>query len=381
MKRHWQITWLGITLVFVLLGAACAPQATLPPTPAPTIAPQPTRAPTAAPAAPGPQEQAVAKLVEAARKEGRVNVYSFALTGDIGLAIQRGFQDRYNIRTDIITGRGAEFVERIKTERRTGNVTGDLTDFSLVHATALKSAGATVSTSDLPVFQEKDVWRINPFLSDPEGHLLAYRNQHIGPYMNTNLVKPGEEPKSYKDFLNPRWEGKIVGPDPTFSGGSYQLLIPLLENNKLDLDTVKAIGQRLKFVVGTRQVAEALSRGEFSLGLATTDLDVSSFLNEGAPIRALAMQEGIGVLISPVARIKDGPHPNAAKLFINWLLTKEGQTVYTKAASVAPMRKDVADARHPNMRVDVPISPEDHKMAEKTSKLFQEKYFISLWKK
>lgn len=380
MKKNSKIALLTVTFLFVLLLGSCAPTAIPSPGPAPTT-PQATQPSAAKPPAPTAQDSALTRLIKAARKEGRITVYAFALTGDLGIALSKGFENRYSIKVDIVTGRGAEFVERVKTERRVGNVTADLTEFSLVHSTNLKLAGATVSSSDIPVLQEKDVWLINPLNGDPEGHLLAYRTQIIGPYMNTNLVKPGEEPKSLKDFLNPKWDGKIIGPDPNFSGGSYQYLIPLLDDKKIDLDTIKALGLKAKFTTGTKQVSEALARGEYALGLMTTDLDAGSFLAEGAPMKAIAVQEGIAALISTMSRINGGPHPNAAKLFMNWMLSPEGQTLYGSGAKVASVRKDVKDFRHPNSIVNVPLYGEDYKMAEKTGKLFADKYFVGLWKK
>ena len=82
-----------------------------------------------------------------------------------------------------------------------------------------------------------------------------------------------------------------------------------------------------------------------------------------------------------MSRINGGPHPNAAKLFTNWILSPEGQTAYGKAAGVASVRKDAKDFRHPNSIVNVPVYGEDYKMAEKTGELFTDKYFVNPWKK
>ena len=368
-------------MVIVLSSAACSPTSAPAPTPKPTTIPQTTGPTTATPALQSAQERELAQLIEAARKEGKVTAYAFSFTGDIGLALQKGFQERYNIKLDIITGRGAEMGERIKTERRVGNIVADLMETSPTNTTNLKVIGATVSSADLPVLQEKDVWRVDPFINDPEGHILGHRAMNFGPYMNTNLVKPGEEPKSYKDFLNPKLEGKIIAADPNVSGGSYDLLVGLLEYNKIDLETVKALGPRLKFAPGTRQMAEAVARGEFPLALGVSDNDTAPFLMEGAPMKALAMQEGFVNLSSAMTRVKDGPHPNAAKLFMNWMFSKEGQTVYTRAVGLASVRKDVPDSRHPGSKVDVPLISTDQKIAEKHAQMFRDKFLVNLWKK
>ncbi|MBI4288851.1 MAG: extracellular solute-binding protein [Chloroflexi bacterium] len=367
-----------VLVVLSLVVASCAPAA-----PPPTAAPPTPVAgrPTPTPAVASPQEQALAQLLAAAKKEGKVTVYAFSFTGDIGIALQKGFQDKYGIPVELITGRGAEMGERIKTERRIGTVVADIMESSPANTTNLKVGGATVSSSDIPVLKEKDVWQVDPLVNDPEGHLLGHRAMNFGPYINTNLVKPGEEPKSYKDFLNPKWEGKMLTSDPNVSSGSYDLFVTLMEYNRIDLDTVRAIGKAARLAPGTRQIAEALARGEFPLGVEFSDVDAAPFLKEGAPIRALPMQEGVVSLTSAMVRVKDGPHPNAAKLFMNWMLSKEGQTVYTKAAGLASVRKDVADARHAGSHVNAPLFPIDVKIAEKEAQLFRDKYLVNLWKK
>ncbi|MEK7875956.1 MAG: hypothetical protein AAB325_07200, partial [Pseudomonadota bacterium] len=69
--------------------------------------------------------------MEAAKKEGKVNAYSFTWVGDIGLAVAKAFKEKYGITLGIMTGRGAEFAERIKTERRLGQQVADMTEGSV----------------------------------------------------------------------------------------------------------------------------------------------------------------------------------------------------------------------------------------------------------
>lgn len=381
MKWYWANAWLVLSLVVAILASACAPR-TAPVGPSPAPVAQPARpAPAPAPAIVSPQERDLTQLVEAARKEGKLTAYSFSFTGDIGQTLQRAFQEKYGIKMDIITGRGAEMGERIKTERRVGSVVADLMESSPTNVTNLKEGGTTAASLDIPVLQEKDVWRVDPLVNDPEGHVLGHRAMNFGPYINTNLVKPADVPKSFKDLLDPRWEGKIVLPDPNVSSGSYDIFMTLVEYKRLDMDTVKAIGLRAKFVPGTRQIAEAVARGEYPIGLGVSDNDSAPFLKEGAPIKAIAMQEGIITLVSSMARVKDGPHPNAAKLFINWMLSKEGQTIYTRTIGLASIRKDVPDSRHPNAQVEAALFPINAEIAAIHAKLLREKSLATLWKK
>ena len=378
---------LAMAIFAILIISACTPQSA--PSPAPAITPTPASVPTSnlspvrqAQGEPSTsQDAAWAKVTEAAKKEGKATIYSFSFIGDTGLALQAGFKDRYNIQLEIIAGRGAEFVERIKTERRTGNIVADIMEGTAAHGGNLKAAGGTVATTDLPVLQDKNAFQVSPLINDPEEHLLAYRFVGIGPYYNTKLLKQGEEPKSYKDMLNPKWDGKILVGDPNLASATYEVFVTLMENKRLDVDTIKALGQRVKYAPGTRQTAEALARGEFPIGLLISDLDAAPFLKEEAPIKALTVQEGIITYGSTLDRIKDGPHPNAAKLFMEWMLRQEGQTIFTRTAGLSSVRKDVPDSRHPGSKSDSPVFPEDSIIAAKASQLFSEKYFVNLWKK
>lgn len=254
---------------------------------------------------------------------------------------------------------------------------------STQHDLTLKAAGGTTSTLDIPVVKQKDTWRLNPLTSDPEGHLLNHKYYYLSPWINTNLIKPGQEPKSYRELARPEWKGKILMSDPTISGSGYNVYVTLVNRGYLDTDLVRSMGgQGIKYASGTLDVIRAVARGDDAFGFAATDSDAASFLSEGASIKAIAMEEGTLATPSAMTRVKNSPHPNAAKLFLNWILDAEGQTVFSKAASLASVRNDVKDFRHPAAAV-VPkrLIPETEADAQNIAKAFQEKWLVELWKK
>lgn len=365
--------------------AACAPKAAPTLTPDTTPAASPVPAPVAAgPAtAASPSELALAKLVEAAKKEGKLTAYSFSFIGDTGLVLQRAFQEKYGITLNIISGRGGEMLERIRTETRSGQIVADFMETSPTNNMNLKVAGLTVSSWDLPVFQEKEVWGVDPFINDPEGHLLGHRAMLFPVWYNTRQLKPEDLPKTYKELTQPKWRGKFALPDSNVSSGSYDLFMTLESRKYLDLDTIRAIGRNdPRFVAGTRQIADTVARGETALGAIASDVDASPFLREGAPLRPMDMQEGIIALSSTMARVKGGPNPNATLLFMNWMFTKEGQTIYTQVAGLFSVRKDVPDARPEAGRLRparvVSLVNQD---AVRNAQLLRDKYLTDLWKK
>ncbi len=338
------------SIVLVMLLASCTPTAT----PAPPVSPTPTSAPVpiATPVT-SPADTALQKLVDAAKKEGTVTLYSFNFVGDVGFAMQRGFKDRYGIKVEIITGRGAEFIERLKTEARIGNRTGDFSEGSQVHLVNMKIAGLTTSLKDLPVLQEKDVWKVEPAFLDPEAHVLAAYPTYMQPFANTKLVKPADEPKSWADLLQPKWKGQILFTDPVVSSNAYIIFQPLVKAKVLPDDYLQKFGaQDLQFVTGPAQGIEKLSRGEYPIFGGSQAIDASNAVREGAPVKVLDFKEGISGQAILQTVIKDSPHINAAKLFVNWWLSKEGQSVYAKAKGAPTIRKDVQSGLPPGLDVD-----------------------------
>lgn len=374
---------LAAVIAFLVVLVACAPKAAPPaPAPAPTAPSAPATAPK--PAQPATTEDAAwNKVLADARKEGGLNVYSFSMTGDIAVTVAKAFKSKYGIKVDVISGRGAEFLERIRTEQRVGQVAADIMEASSTHTLNLKSAGGTVSSKDLPALREKDVWRVDPLTADSEGHLLVQRSMFLSPWVNTNLVKPGQEPKSYRDLAKPEWKGKILLSDPNVSTGAYNVFWPLVDRNYLDMEFVRSLKtQDLKYVPGTRDIARELSKGEMPFGLPVSDVDAASFVTEGAPIKAIALEEGTVGNLSAMVRVKNGPHPNATLLFMNWLLSRDGQAVYSKPLNLAPVRKDVPDFRHPAAAV-VPkrFIPGTEAEAQKQAKAFRDKVLVEMWRK
>jgi len=298
------------------------------------------------------------------------------------LAISRAFNERYGIHVDIITGKGAEFIQRLLTEKRIGGIVGDVIDNNPANVKLLKGEGLTTGIADeLPVLRDKNIWVADILGLDPQDkHLLGFNFSTYGPWINTNLVKPGDEPKDWKDYLDPRWKGKMLATNPTTSAGLLNIFIPLLREKAIDEDYIKALyKQDIRFSSNYPDDAAMLSRGERSITFSATDSVYAQFIAQGAPIKSIERDNTV-LTLTVVAAISGAPHPNAARLFANWFLSPEGQTVWAKAASVGSVRKDVTDFRPEAARIKVrnPIitTNEDTDLA---AKLFQQQWLNKLW--
>ena len=170
--------------------------------------------------------------------------------------------------------------------------------------------------------------------------------------VNTDLVNAGEV-KTAKDLLDPKWKGKIVWYDPRTPQTYAPLTAARLANGE---DIVKRllVDQQPYFVKDERQAAESLVRGGYAMicGLGLSNLQPFLDAGLGKNIKYQPIQDAMIVANSGVLwSVNRAPHPNAAKLLINWLLTKEGQQTYSKNLQVNSLRVDVEP-------VDAPSRPD-----------------------
>ena len=342
-----------IVIVLIVLLSACAPKSTTAPAPSPSTPATPV--PTSNISPPTSQDAAWDKVVAAAKKEGKLTIYSFTWIGDAGITISGAFKQKYGISIEIVTGRGAEFVERLKTEKRIGQRVADLAEGSSLHVGNMKIEGLLASVADeLPSLKEKGVWLVDPTTLDAqEKKNLVLRLLAYSPFINTNLVKPPETPRMWKDLLDPKWKGKMTLTEPNVSAGPYETIVVLMENKIWDEDYIRALyKQGLRFPASTPDEFTLLARGESSIAIRGTDASASRFVTEGAPIQAIAMKEGEVVSTGSIGAIAGGPSPNATKALLNWLYSKEGLTVAGKALGNKMVRNDVPDTRPKGIQTD-----------------------------
>ena len=198
--------------------------------------------------------------------------------------------------------------------------------------------------------------------------------------MNVNVVKKGEEPRRWKDLLDPKWKGKMMLSDTKLSSNAYLLFVPLLREKVVDEEYLKALyKQDLQWTVGTVDELGKISKGQVPLSVRISDTVAAPFVLEGAPIQAIDMEDGITVGFT-VAAMLDGPHPNAGKLFTNWLYTQEGQTLRGKLSGASSFRKDTDDFR-PKGAAITPKKPivTTNEDSDNAARLFREKWLDKLW--
>lgn len=293
------------------------------------------------------------KTLAVARQEGRV-VVGADLGGDkVRRAVTEPFEKRYGISVDFTALPGTQLAPRVTAERQAGVHAWDI--FILGTSTLLtrlKPIGALDPIEPaliLPEVKDPIKWggRDLPFFDRDRRGLAFLLVARQSMFVNTKLVGI-EELKSYWDLLDPKWKGKIIlGRDPTTPGYTQAMFQFFYQHRDLGSAYIRELAkQSLKIVNDDRQAVEWLAQGRYAVCFCNAVL-MDRFIEEGLPVQAVdprKVKEGGYVTSSfgNIALTNRAPHPNAAKIYINWLLSSEGQTLYTKASGDPSKRADVA---------------------------------------
>lgn len=284
------------------------------------------------------------EIEAAARKEGEIVIY--AAPGHANAEAQRGIRDafmqKYAVRIEWTSLSARDIGPRILAEQRTKQRVADLAMSGIAgNYTEIKPKGYLLPIL-APSTLEKGIWRLDPAAVTPKDRDWLFINLYLSPsfLINTSLVRPGEEPKSYKDLLDPRWKGKIVFQIP-WTGGTGSGWFRATYK-ALGLDFMKALARQVVLVHNTNDPPDGVVRGQYPIALSPSLERARQLIEEGAPVKFLEPKEGLRLGTNGVELIANAPHLNAAKLFLQWFYTKEGQAIYAKNNRAISVRKDVA---------------------------------------
>ena len=358
LKRTWNRRQLlrlapaaGAGLLGLALGA-CAPSG--------PVASQAT--PNAAPGQSGAIPTGWDQMVAAAQKEGKV-VVSGPPAPDARTKLPAAFKDRFNIEMEYLAVNSSQLASRIESERAAGQYTMDVSlgGPDTIYGTFLpnKWLDPLKPVLMLPDVVDPTVWPSGgPWFRDPSGEMSLQLFNTIIPigYINTSTLSP-DDLKTTDDLLNPKWKGKIASYDPSVNGGG--LITGSIIYVKKGADFAKQLyqGQGIAYTRDYQQIADWVAHDSYPIGLAITPVYMNQYQGV-VPTQELVLADlptavsgGYGI----VSLWNQAPHPNAAKVFANWIASKEGVSVYGAIDQSAPVRTDVdASAWVPNHLIPKP---------------------------
>lgn len=288
------------------------------------------------------------RTVEAAKKEGRV-VVSIPTSAELRKEFESGFQKGFpSIELELSVARGASNINKIAEEQNAGVRNVDLhiggTTSIITGLLAQNYLDPIMPMMVLPEVKDPKQWWGGHLWADNAKKYIytftAYMTETI--WYNTTLVKP-EEISSWDNLLDPKWKGKIVILDPR-SPGSGESNWAYLLKIKGEPFLAKLAAQEMMVGRNLRQLGEAVARGKSAISLGVSYYTYLPFIKAGLPVKSIStIKEGYyaGSGSGNLAALKGMAHPNAAKVFANWLLSKEGQSAVTKALGQPTRRFDV----------------------------------------
>jgi len=289
------------------------------------------------------------KTIAAAKKEAKV-VVGLPPSAELRRELEPAFKARFGLEMEIFSATGPQIANRVVTEGNAGMRYFDTFIFGSCTGVPLIKSGLFDPAENFFILPEvkdaKNWWGGHVFMDNVSQARLFYSfistKSTEGFWHNITLAK-ADELRSLDDLLDAKWKGKIGLSDPRVAGSGLSVWYYLWEL-KGEEYLKKLVAQDLFVTQNLRQLAEALAKGKLAITLGIGVAQTEPFVKAGLPIKDLPepregtpSSNGYGTL----AILKNPPHPNATKVFVNWLLSKEGQEIYSRVLVHGTRRLDV----------------------------------------
>jgi iron(III) transport system substrate-binding protein len=303
-----------------------------------------------------------AALQKAAKQEGKL-----ALIGPTGAdrrdALVLPFQQKFGVEVEYLADPASTIPTRVTTERQAGKylldvvIAGALEDILL----PLKVLEPLEQFFLLPEISNPKNWRSGAIEYLDPGRMILVMTPFLRGvlFANTQMSEPLSF-KSYRDLLDPKWKGQIVIDDPRRPGPGQATFSFFYLHPELGLDFIRGlVNQKPTVLRDYAQEVDAVGRGKYPIGVGLSDSLAEQRAKQGVPLAIVdprQLREGTDVnpAVGMVGVFNRAPHPNAAKLYLNWLLSKDGQTSLARAAGYISSRLDVPTDHAAPWRVPQP---------------------------
>jgi len=307
-----------------------------------------------------------AALIEAAKKEGQVVFYTPLNINDSRPLLQR-FEQKYPfIKTDLLRMSAEPLLNRILTEDRAGRSVVDVINNTVINALKKARLLQAYRSPEHPAYLEQ--------FKDPDGYWASLNNNYFVLGYNTKLVSAKEAPTDWQDLLHPKWKGKIGMDQEEIEwfaatadawgrerAGKYH----------------RALAQhQIHWRKGHTLISQLIAAGEFPLGIVYAHR-IESMKKAGAPIEWIKTVNPVFVAISPVGLSAKAPHPNAARLLLDFMLSKDSQQ-FLRNSNRLSGRSDieplVPEMHHSKLKLTA-IDPQIAEDLNRHASEFREIYF------
>ena len=305
---------------------------------------------------------AAPSVVDAAKAEGEM-IWAGGGSAEIDESMNRAFMKKYPfIQAKKTRVQSQRLLVRFETESRAGKHTFDIVRTTDWYIDIFKKKGL------LAKYEPPERNQIPNEFKDRDGFYTSlYTAVHVPAY-NTRLVAKSDLPRSYDDLLDPKWRGKLGLEDAAYV---WFVNVLKIKGEKQGMEFMRRLArQEVSLRASTTLLSNLVTAGEIPLAIDLYADDIERSKKAGAPIEWIAFDPTIVHTIAGAIN-KNAPHPNAARLFMDFLLSEEGQRIY-QMNNLQPTRKGITVPWAPT---NVKLHVTDPEIGEKVSdyqKLFRE---------
>jgi iron(III) transport system substrate-binding protein len=308
------------------------------------------------------QDSHTQKLIDGAKKEGALVWYMSASIED-AKAILLAFNKKYPfLKTDFFRACSARLFNRIMNEARAGKVLFDLVAVRGLETHQLVKAGL------LQPYVSPESAAYPAGFKDSKGYWVDYFDSYNVIGYNTQLVAREQAPKSWEDLLDPKWKGKIALDEENFSW--YGAMTQKWGKQKTQRYMRALAKQDIQLRNGQTLIAQLMAAGEFSVAMVLAHR-IEKMKEQGAPVEWVTTLDPVTASLHPIGIAAKAPHPNAAKLFVDFILSKDGQQLLLSIERT-PARPGIDTKMEARKLKLFPMPPELGERYEQFQKEFRE---------
>jgi iron(III) transport system substrate-binding protein len=307
-----------------------------------------------------------ASVIEGAKREGTVVFYGPLNIND-SQALAKRFEEKYPfIKVEILRMSAEPLLNRIVTEDKAGRNAVDVINNTVI--SAIKKARL------LQPYRSPEHAEYPEQFKDPEGYWASIHNNYYVLGYNSKLISAAEGPKDWWDLLNPKWKGKIGMDQEEFEW--YAQSVNTWGRGKAQKFYRALAQQQIHWRKGHTLLSQLFAAGEFPLGIVYAHR-VESMKKAGAPIEWVKTINPVFVAQSPVGLAAKAPHPNAARLYLDFMLSKEAQMIlrsFNRSSARNDVEPLVPEMHHSKLKL-VAIDPKVAEDLNRYAREFRDIYF------
>jgi iron(III) transport system substrate-binding protein len=278
----------------------------------------------------------------AAKQEGKVVWYTSTPIATAN-RLAKLFETKTGVKVDMFRSGGSAIVGRFLHEISTAVISVDvLTTSDPAAVAAMAKQGIFVPFKPAGFEQVPDVAK------DDDGAYVAQRLNVMTLFVRTDKLSASDTPRTWASLTDPKYKGMMVMANPSFT--ALQLMEIVTLSKKLGWDYFEKLQKNdIMIVEGNEQVVAALKSGQRLIGVGANDVYAKNARQDGYTIGSIYPTEGVFLIPSPTAVVKGSPHPNAAKLFAEFMLSEEAQKLFPQDGGFAARMDIPAPSGSPDL--------------------------------